>query len=46
MIDKIALDMLPMIQNIVTKVKVDDDLKLYIQDVKETIMILSQNENN
>ncbi|KAJ2999562.1 hypothetical protein HDV02_002527 [Globomyces sp. JEL0801] len=45
MIDKTALVMHPMIQKIVTKVKVDDDLQRYIHDVKETIKILSQVEN-
>jgi hypothetical protein len=42
MIDEIALEMHPMIQKIVTKVKVDDDLQRYVQDVKETIKILLQ----
>ena len=42
MIDKVALEMHPMIQKIVTKVKVDDDLQRYVQDVKETIKILLQ----
>jgi hypothetical protein len=40
MIDEIALKMHPMIQKIVTKVRVDDDLQRYVQDVKETIKIL------
>ena len=42
MIDKTALEMQPMIQKIVTKVKVDDDLQRYVQDVKETVKILLQ----
>jgi len=44
-IDKIALEMHPIIQKIVTKVKVDDDLQRYVQDVKETIKILLQVKN-
>ena len=42
MIDETALEMHPMIQKIVTKFKVDDDLQRYVQDVKETIKILLQ----
>ena len=42
MIDKIALEMHPTIRRIVSKVKVDDDLQRYVQDVKETIKILLQ----
>ncbi len=44
MIDETSLEMEmhPMIQKIVTKIKVDDDLQRYVQDVKETIKILSQ----
>jgi hypothetical protein len=41
-IDETALEMHPLIQKIVTKVKVDGDLQRYVQDVKETIKILSQ----
>jgi hypothetical protein len=41
-IDKIALEMHPMIQKIVAKMKVDDDLERYVRDVKETIKILLQ----
>ena len=42
MIDKTASEMLKLIQKIVTKVKFDDDLQRYVQDVKETIKILLQ----
>ena len=40
MIDETALKMHPIIQKIVTKVKVDDDLQRYVEDVKGTIKIL------
>jgi hypothetical protein len=40
MIDEIALEIHPIIQKIVTKVKVDDDIQRYVQDVKETIKVL------
>ena len=36
MIDEVALEMHPMIQKIVTKVEVDDDLQGYVQDVNES----------
>ena len=42
MIDETALEMHSMIQKIVTKVKVENDLQRYVQDVKETIKILLQ----
>ena len=42
MIDEIALEMHDMIQKIVTKVQVYDDLPHYVHDVKETIKILLQ----
>ncbi len=41
-IDRTVLEMHQLIQKIVTKVKVDDDLQRYVQDVKEMIKILSQ----
>lgn len=41
-INEIALEMHPMIQKMVTKVKVDDDLQRYVHDVKETVKILLQ----
>jgi hypothetical protein len=41
-IDKIVSEMHPLNQRIVNKIKVDDDLKRYVQDVKDTIKILSQ----
>jgi hypothetical protein len=41
-IDRTVLEMRPIIQRIVTKVKVDDDLQRYVQDVKETVKILLQ----
>ena len=44
MVDKISLNVIiQKIQfKIVAKVKVDDDLQRYVQDVKETIKILLQ----
>ena len=42
MIDETALEMYPVIQKIVTRVQVDDDLLRYVQDVKETIRVLLQ----
>jgi hypothetical protein len=46
MIDKIAMEMQPIIHKIATKVKVDDELQRYVQDVKETIKILSYVNHN
>ena len=41
-IDRTVLEMRLILQRIVTKVKVDDDLQRYVQDVKETVKILSK----
>ena len=41
-IDKTALEIQPLIQKIVTRVTLDDDLQRYVADVKKTIEILSQ----
>ncbi len=41
-IDKTALEMHKLIQNIVPKIELEDDFQRYVQDVKETIRILSQ----
>ena len=42
MIDKTALEIQPLIQKIVTRVTLDDDLQRYVADVKKTIEILLQ----
>lgn len=41
-IDRTVLEIRQFAQNIFSKVKFDDDLERYVQDVKETIKILSQ----
>lgn len=41
-IDRVELEMHPLIQTIIAKVQVDDDLLRYAQDVKATIKVLLQ----
>ena len=41
-IDRTMTDVHPLMQKIATKIKADDDLQRYIQDVKQSIKILSQ----